>query len=196
MTTQKNNFLIWMLLESLERTGSLTSACIELDCDLATATRQIKRLEVELGIQLLDRKTKPIKPTNILIRNLPIIRRIIRLQDELYKSFETEKGNTPNNEIRFGLSTSSLIPETLRLINKFKEEYPEINVEFCPDMDHTSVIKQEVDVVLVPYIPREKTLTIMPIGRCLTLLVASPTYIEKHGNPSCIKELDGTHCFS
>ena len=41
----KNNLLNWKLLESLERTGNLTQACIENDCDLSTASRQLAALE-------------------------------------------------------------------------------------------------------------------------------------------------------
>lgn len=45
----KNNLLNWKLLESLERTGNLTQACIENDCDLSTASRQLAALEEDLG---------------------------------------------------------------------------------------------------------------------------------------------------
>ena len=52
----KDNLLNLKLLESLERTGNLTQACIENDCDLSTASRQLAALEEDLGISLLDRR--------------------------------------------------------------------------------------------------------------------------------------------
>lgn len=55
----KNNLLNWKVLESLERTGNLTQACIENDCDLSTASRQLAALEEDLGVSLLDRRRKP-----------------------------------------------------------------------------------------------------------------------------------------
>lgn len=65
----KNNLLNWKVLESLERTGNLTQACIENDCDLSTASRQLAALEEDLGISLLDRRRKPMQPTRFVKTN-------------------------------------------------------------------------------------------------------------------------------
>ena len=78
----KNNLLNLKLLEGLERTGNLTQACIENDCDLSTASRQLAALEEDLGISLLDRRRKPMQPTRFVKTNLYLIRRIIRLHDD------------------------------------------------------------------------------------------------------------------
>ena len=55
----KNNLLNWKLLESLERTGNLTQACIENDCDLSTASRQLAALEEDLGSASLIEEESP-----------------------------------------------------------------------------------------------------------------------------------------
>lgn len=79
----KNNLLNWKVLESLERTGNLTQACIENDCDLSTASRQLAALEEDLGVSLLDRRRKPMQPTRFVKTNLSLIRRIEELGQKI-----------------------------------------------------------------------------------------------------------------
>lgn len=186
----KNNLLNWKLLESLERTGNLTQACIENDCDLSTASRQLAALEEELGICLLDRKRKPMQTTRFVKTNLYFIRRIIRLHDELLGIAAKEKSSRNNKFIRFGLTTSAIVHGVVGLINRFHCEHPDIEIQMVPDMDHTSVINKEADISLVPYEPKESELTILPVGRCFTLLLASPDYLAKRGKPEIITDLN------
>lgn len=51
-------------------------------------------------------------------------------------------------------------------------------------------MNKEVDISLVPYEPKESELTILPIGQCFTLLVASPAYLAKRGEPKIISDLN------
>ena len=186
----KNNLLNLKLLESLERTGNLTQACIENDCDLSTASRQLAALEEDLGISLLDRRRKPMQPTRFVKTNLSLIRRIIRLHDELLEEVAKELSSRNDKFIRFGLTTSAIVHGVVGLINKFNTEYPDIEIQLVPDMDHTSVMNKEVDISLVPYEPKESELTVLPIGQCFTLLVASPAYLAKRGEPKIITDLN------
>ena len=138
----KNNLLNWKLLESLERTGNLTQACIENDCDLSTASRQLAALEEDLGISLLDRRRKPMQPTRFVKTNLSLIRRIVRLHDELLEEAAKELSSRNDKFIRFGLTTSAIVHGVAGLINKFNTEYPDIEIQLVPDMDHTSVMNR------------------------------------------------------
>ena len=186
----KNNLLNLKLLESLERTGNLTQACIENDCDLSMASRQLAALEEDLGISLLDRRRKPMQPTRFVKTNLSLIRRIIRLHDELLEEVAKELSSRNDKFIRFGITTSAIVHGVVGLINKFNTEYPDIEIQLVPDMDHTSVMNKEVDISLVPYEPKESELTVLPIGQCFTLLVASPAYLAKRGEPKIITDLN------
>lgn len=186
----KNNLLNWKLLESLERTGNLTQACIENDCDLSTASRRLAALEEDLGVSLLDRRRKPMQPTRFVKTNLSLIRRIVRLHDELLEEAAKELSSRNDKFIRFGLTTSAIVHGVVGLINKFNTEYPDIEIQLVPDMDHTSVMNKEVDISLVPYEPKESELTVLPIGQCFTLLVASPAYLAKRGEPKIITDLN------
>ena len=175
-------------MESLERTGNLTQACIENDCDLSMASRQLAALEEDLGISLLDRRRKPMQPTRFVKTNLSLIRRIIRLHDELLEEVAKELSSRNDKFIRFGLTTSAIVHGVVGLINKFNTEYPDIEIQLVPDMDHTSVMNKEVDISLVPYEPKESELTVLPIGQCFTLLAASPAYLAKRGEPKIITD--------
>lgn len=122
--------------------------------------------------------------------NLSLIRRIVRLHDELLEEAAKELSSRNDKFIRFGLTTSAIVHGVVGLINKFNTEYPDIEIQLVPDMDHTSVMNKEVDISLVPYEPKESELTVLPIGQCFTLLVASPAYLAKRGEPKIITDLN------
>lgn len=187
-TSYKHNLFLLMILESISRTGSLTNACIENDCEPTTISRLLSGLEKELGVQLLDRKKKPAQLSHFAVNNLPLIRRIIRLTNEFYDSAE-QVHKSRRKLIRFSLTTSSLTHPVLAQIEEFNILYPDIAVEVVPDRTHKAVLSGEVDVAIVPYLPGEKELAVTTIGACLNLLVASPEYLAKKGEPKIITDL-------
>lgn len=187
-TSYKHNLFLLKILESIARTGSLTNACIENDCEPTTVSRLLSGLEKELGMDLLNRNKKPVQLSYFTVSHLPLIRRIIRLTDELYASAEQAQ-KTENRTIRFSLTTSSLSHPILAQIEEFSLLYPDIKVEVIPDRAHKAVLTGEVDVAIVPYIPEEDNLEVRTIGACLNLLVASPEYLAKRGDPKKVTDL-------
>lgn len=109
---------------------SFTKAAEELDKSESVLSRQISRLEEELGLKLLDRNTRKIELTpagEIIHRGiLDSVAAFNKMMDEARLA---QKGET--GVIRIGSLVNHIIPEyTFSLIQSFKEAYKQIEVEF------------------------------------------------------------------
>ena len=74
-------------------TGSIVAASARLNLTQPGVTRRIQNLEEMLGAQLLDRLSKPLKPTAAGIEAYEQGRRLLRMLDDL-KNFASLMGQT------------------------------------------------------------------------------------------------------
>ena len=58
-----DNLAVWRLVNACAARKSLSEAALAENIDLAAASRMISQLEKRLGFSLLDRSTRPAKPT-------------------------------------------------------------------------------------------------------------------------------------
>ncbi|MBM6705268.1 hypothetical protein H6A60_12420, partial [Sutterella massiliensis] len=61
--------------------------------------------------------------------------------------------------------------------------------ELRPDLSHDAVLRKEIDVALIPYMPSDRELNIHPVGQCANLLLASPAYLARVGTPERVEDL-------
>lgn len=63
MAELRNDLAAWRILLAAVRTGSIRETALQADLPAAKVSRIIAELERELGFELLDRSTRPMKPT-------------------------------------------------------------------------------------------------------------------------------------
>ena len=63
MAELRNDLAAWRILLAAVRTGSIRETALQADLPAAKVSRIISELERELGFELLDRSTRPMKPT-------------------------------------------------------------------------------------------------------------------------------------
>lgn len=63
MAELRNDLAAWRILIAAVRTGSIRATALQADLPAAKVSRIIAELERELGFELLDRSTRPMKPT-------------------------------------------------------------------------------------------------------------------------------------
>lgn len=116
-----------------------------------TLTMQVKKLEQELGFEIFDRKTKPLKPTKsgikVIDRAIEIIGTINQLKIELHENNNLVKGNLKLAVI------PTLAPYLLPLfIQKLTLNHPNLNVsihELQSDVLLEKLNNNEVDIGLL-----------------------------------------------
>lgn len=112
---------------SAVRCQSIIHAAESLQLTQPAITRRIQNLEQDLGVALLDRNTKPLKPTAIGLRVYEQCRAILREMDTLRELVASD--TTPSGSLRLG------VPQTLGdvvLPNAFKSmrvAYPDVQTQ-------------------------------------------------------------------
>lgn len=112
---------------SVVRCKSLSVAAEQLGLTQSAITRRVQNFEHNLGAQLLDRQTKPLKPTAMGLR---VYQQCCEIQQALraLQALVHEDGD-PNGRFRLG------VPQTLsdwlliELVNALKQRFPELNTQ-------------------------------------------------------------------
>lgn len=94
-------------------------------------TRRIQRLEVELGVVLLDRHFKPLKLTRAGMDVVAKSRAILSSLSDLKSS---TSGNTPPvGPFRLGLSHAIALPDMSKVIIEMGKQFPLLQPSICND---------------------------------------------------------------
>ena len=119
-------------LIALAETGSMERAANDLYLTPSALTRRIQRLEVELGVVLLDRHFKPPKLTQAGFEVLEKSRAILSSLSDLKAS---TSGNTiPIGPFRLGLSHALARPDISKVIIELGKQFPLLQPNICNDV--------------------------------------------------------------
>jgi DNA-binding transcriptional LysR family regulator len=119
-------------LVALAETGTMERAANDLYVTPSALTRRIQRLEVELGVVLLDRHFKPPKLTRAGLEVLAKSRAILSSVGDLRAT--TSGGTTPVGPFRLGLSHALARPEISNVIIALGKQFPLLQPSICNDI--------------------------------------------------------------
>jgi DNA-binding transcriptional LysR family regulator len=139
-------------LVALSETGSMERAANDLYLTPSALTRRIQRLEVELGIVLLDRHFKPPKLTQAGLEVLEKGHSILSSLSDLKAS---ASGNaSPAGRFRLGLSHALARPDISKVIIQLGKQFPLLQPNICNDISSQLLARLrlgELDGVLVVF---------------------------------------------
>lgn len=118
-------------LVAVAESGSMERAANGLRITSSALTRRIQRLEVELGVVVLDRHFKPTKLTQAGFEVLEKSRAILLSLSDLKAS---RSGTTPVGPFRLGLSHALARPEISKVILELGRLFPLLQPNICNDI--------------------------------------------------------------
>lgn len=151
-------------------------------------------LEETLGIRLLNRTTRSVSPTEagkrLLERLAPAlsdIRLAIAEVDELR--------DTPSGTLRINAPAPAVDHFLCPLAFDFMDAYREVSIEIVSDAAVVDIVEQGFDAGVRFGKQLAQDMIALPLGPALRYaIVASPDYIEKHGQPQTPHDLVGHDC--
>jgi DNA-binding transcriptional LysR family regulator len=170
-------------------TGGMTPAAKLLGVPRSTVSRRIARLEASLGVQLLKRTTRRV---NLTEEGRAFFQRI---QPALASAREAaavvqDLADEPRGVLRI----SSLVDFSLAvlgpLIARFAEAHPELRVDVHVDNRSVDLVGEGFDCALRAGPMPDSTLVARTIARFDMALYASPAYLDAHGAPTRVDELE------
>jgi DNA-binding transcriptional LysR family regulator len=179
MSRDLNDTLVFV---KVVETGSFISAAKALRLPKTTVSRKVQDLETRLGAQLLHRTTRKLGLTEAGNVYFDHCKRIARELDEA-ESAVGQLQSGPRGWLRitapYSLGTTWIAP----LLGEFQARHPEVRVEMVLNNDLLDLIEKEIDVALrVGNLP-DSNLVARKLAVLRTAVYASPSYIERFGEP-------------
>ena len=179
MSRDLNDTLVFV---KVVETGSFISAAKALRLPKTTVSRKVQDLETRLGAQLLHRTTRKLGLTEAGNVYFDHCQRIARELDEA-ESAVGQLQSGPRGWLRitapYSLGTTWIAP----LLGEFQARHPEVRVEMVLNNDLLDLIEKEIDVALrIGNLP-DSNLVARKLAVMRTSIYASPSYIERLGEP-------------
>jgi DNA-binding transcriptional LysR family regulator len=174
--------------------GGFASAAREIGTPTSTVSRAIARLEARTGVRLLHRTTRSMRPTSegreLYAGIAPALLTLRGAARSLEPATRKPKGRlrvtAPND-----LSANFLAD----VIVAFMERYPLVQLDFALTNQHTNLVDEGFDVaVRAAGHLADSSLVARKLGELEHRLYASPKYLQRHGAPASVDDLQDHAC--
>jgi len=172
---------------------SFAGAARALNVSVPTVSRAVSRLEERLGGRLFNRTSRSLALTDL---GRSIAERAARIFAEAEEAENSARdlATRPKGTIRLAVPMSFGLRWVAPLMPAFFRLYPNIKVDLHLSDAQVDVVGDGFDAALRIAVLEESSLVVRhlcPIGRSV---VASPSYIARHGLPQHPNELGAHHC--
>lgn len=173
--------------------GSFSAVAQQLGVARSVVTRQIAALESHLRVKLLARSTRHLSLTSAGAAYLEKCRAILELVDSAEADLSAEH-QTPHGLIRASVPLSFGMRHLAPLLTEFGEKYPEVTLDVDYSDRHSKLFEEGIDLAVRITNRLETTNVARRISYSRILVVASPDYIARHGEPRHPEELGRHQC--
>ncbi|MGF1730187.1 LysR family transcriptional regulator [Photobacterium kasasachensis] len=177
-----------LLLEVIEL-GSFTKVSEQRNVDRSVISKHISRLEDELGVRLLNRTTRSLSLTaagNEMVNQARLLRTLLNDTHRLAQNYHAE----PKGVLRITSSTLFGRQYVQQAVEVFQQQYPDVDIELRLEDRVVDMVREGFDIGFRIGKPKNSSLIIRKIARNRLLIVASPKFIQKHGEINTVQQLE------
>ena len=176
-----------MLLDVVEL-GSFANAAQTKNIDRSVISKQISRLEDDLGVRLLNRTTRSFSLT---AAGAEMVKKARELRDLLGQTVRLAENYHQEPRGVLKITSSSIIAKLYLqpVINDFQKRFPQVEVELRLDDRVVDIVAEGFDLAFRVGEPKDSTLIARKIARNRLAILASPEFINTYGMPKTICEL-------
>ncbi|UCX05743.1 LysR family transcriptional regulator [Shewanella glacialimarina] len=158
--------------------GSFTKAGEYLGISKSAVSQQVKSLEDELGVRVLNRNTRGVSPTALGIK---LINRCNLLQDQVDLIF-SEISNAEDNpsgrfSVTFPHSLESMV--VLPAIEQLCAEFPLLEPELIATDESLDLIEDKLDIAIHAGELSDSTYRALPVGTIKEIFCATPFFLNR-----------------
>jgi len=177
-----------LVFAEVAKRQSFTKAARHLKMSKSAASQHIRRLEADIGHQLLSRNTRGMVLTAAGER---LFARSEFLKDQvglaLLEVSDTQETPTGPFSVTFPHSFGPAI--VTPAVSQLCAEFPFIEPRLVATDEPLDLIKEGLDVALYAGDLRDSGYRALPVGTLTERLCASPSYLRKHGTPKTLEDL-------
>lgn len=176
-------------------TGSFTKAADKLKLPKSTVSRKVSQLEKRVGVRLINRTTRNLKPTETGKLYYSQCLKMLEQAEEADRIVSNMQSE-PSGLLRISTPLSFGTPFFIKVIKRFLDKYPKVNIEIIADNKQVDLLEHEVDIAFRIGPLSDSSLIARNIGTARLSLCATPEYLAKHGEPKSIQDLEKHTCIS
>ncbi len=172
---------------------SLSRAAAMNGISQSAATQHIQELEKRLGVQLLDRSTRPLGLTTSGKLYADLCRDVLRREEDFIVSLDEIKTATEGT-VRVASIYSIGLSEMSRLREEFAAACPsaQLHIEYLrPDKVYEAVLQDQADLGLISYPEHRRDLTVIPWREERMTVAVYPSHPLASRGVLQPKDLDG-----
>jgi DNA-binding transcriptional LysR family regulator len=178
---------------AIVRAGSISQAAATLGMGKSVLSRQLAKLEDDLGARLIQRSTRRLTLTEIgelVFAQAQHIDRAVANIEQLTEQHQSEVQGRLRVTCPRPLGQRYLVP----LLVEFKQRYPKVEVVLSVDDRMVDLIAEHIDVAIRVAHLEDSTLVARKLSENPRVLVASPAYLARAGTPQTPDELRHHDC--
>ncbi|WP_282412748.1 LysR family transcriptional regulator [Pseudomonas sp. PS01299] len=170
-------------------TGSFSAAARRLNIGQPAVSKTIAQLEKRLAVSLLLRSTRGLTPTEA---GLAFFERARRAIDEANEADNAARGSASglSGNLRISAAVTFGRLHVVPQLGPFLEQHPQLNIDLMLDDRNINLVEEGIDVALRMGPLSDSSLTVRKIADCRRVVLGTPAYFARHGEPSCPADLD------
>lgn len=162
-------------------TLSFTRAAERLGTSRAAATRTIRELEDAIGIRLFNRTTRSVTLTAEGERVLREAEQALAATDAIFSRRRHDAPLSGTLRVASSLAISEFM--LAKRLEEFQDLHPSLRIELIASAALVPLVESRIDIGFeVGLVPRPGA-AVRTIGKCRSLLCASPGYLGRHPAP-------------
>ncbi len=177
------------LFDCVADAGSFTEAARRMHMSQPALSRQIQSLEDEIGAKLFHRHARGLAMTHEGEQLHAATHTMHDTLDRARLSIDASRAR-PTGEIRLTTTVSFGSTWLARQLGDFLDLYPDINVVLQLNDSDSDLARREADVAIRFHLPFQAELVQKPLAPIRHFLCASPDYLERHGVPHSVEDLN------
>lgn len=173
--------------------STLSEAALELGVTASAVSRRITRIENRLGVRLLNRTTRRIGLTSegeaYLKASMDIVDQIVTAEEAISASRGAPKGLLRINAT-FQFGREHVAPA----LSEFAVRYPDVQVQLVLTDAPANIVEEGFDLQIRFGEPTATSHVMALLLRNRRVLVAAPSYLEKHSPIRRVSDLSQHNC--
>jgi DNA-binding transcriptional LysR family regulator len=173
--------------------GSISAAATRLGCGKSVISRQLARLEADLGARLIQRTTRKLTLTEVgkvVLVEAQQIDRALSNVAQISGQFQQEVRGPLRVACPRPLGQRHLVP----LITEFTRLHPLVEVTLLVEDRMSDLIAEQIDVAIRVAQLEDSTLVARKLADNPRVLVAAPAYLARAGVPMVPEDLAQHEC--
>lgn len=174
-------------------TGSFSAVAKEQNTNQATISKRVAGLEKKLGTKLLVRGSRRHTLTEAGQAYFERVSHIVAAIDEAEAEARSLTA-TPKGHLKITVPTMFGSLYVAPVISQFLAAYPDIDLDIKFDENLVALVKEGIDVAIRLGDLQDSSMMAKTLGYDELIMVASPTYLERHPAPTRLEELNAHNC--